>query len=49
MYSDIYHYCGEWKDGYKHGKGVEYSKSFGVFKGIFVDGKRNGKGTLITS
>ena len=45
-------YYGGWKmqangEGEKHGEGIEIGNGF-RFKGSFINGKRNGQGTLIT-
>ena len=41
-------YCGQWKDDVKHGTGVDYFKDLCSYRGIFVEGNRNGKGKFIS-
>lgn len=51
MYTDSsigYHYEGEWKNGLKHGKGVENTAE-GRYEGEWKDGMRHGKGTEISA
>lgn len=44
---DSVKYKGDWKKGIKHGYGVEYFNFCNRYVGPFVDGKRDGAGTLI--
>jgi hypothetical protein len=39
-------YEGEWKNNKKHGVGVYHLDNEIVYKGGFINGKRNGKGKL---
>lgn len=51
MYKDLdsgYHYEGEWKNGLKHGKGVEKTKE-GRYEGEWKDNMRHGQGTEVLS
>ena len=46
-YADGRFYEGEWKDGMPwNGQGTYKYSDGGVYKGAFVDGKRNGQGKL---
>ena len=45
LYAKLYSYSGEWKDNKLNGEGM-FSDSYTTYKGSFVEGKYNGRGTL---
>ncbi len=40
-------YAGEFRDGFQHGVGREFTHNDQAYEGAFVDGKRHGHGTLV--
>ena len=37
-------YDGEWKNGFKEGKGIEYYNDGDIYEGDYKKGKKEGKG-----